>query len=165
MTDEHKPTLVLTMGLPRAGKSTWARKQGCPIVNPDSIRMAMHGLAFVKECEPYVWAITRTMVRALFIAGHDRVILDATNTSRERRDAWKAELWNREIRIFDTDPLLCKKRAVDTEKEFLVPVIDRMHEGWEEVAQDELGWAEKAFVHEEPPVYEDEQTSGYLDLA
>ncbi len=30
--------LILTVGLPRSGKTTWALEQGWPIVNPDSIR-------------------------------------------------------------------------------------------------------------------------------
>jgi len=36
--------LILTVGLPRSGKSTWAAKKGFPIVSPDAIRLAMHGM-------------------------------------------------------------------------------------------------------------------------
>ncbi|GAF94425.1 unnamed protein product, partial [marine sediment metagenome] len=62
--------LILTVGLPRSGKTTWARKQGIPMVNPDSIRLALHGKAFIEEAEPMIWTIAKYMVRALFIAGH-----------------------------------------------------------------------------------------------
>lgn len=41
--------LILTIGLPRSGKSTWAKQQGCPVVNPDSIRLALHGKAYIQE--------------------------------------------------------------------------------------------------------------------
>ncbi|KKK82651.1 hypothetical protein LCGC14_2801230, partial [marine sediment metagenome] len=46
--------LILTVGLPRSGKSTWARKQGHPIVNPDSIRLALYGEPFIEEAEPMI---------------------------------------------------------------------------------------------------------------
>ena len=72
-------TLILTVGLPRSGKSTWAMQQGYPVVNPDSIRLALHGHRFREESEEHVWAIAKTMVNSLFIAGHDKVIVDATN--------------------------------------------------------------------------------------
>jgi hypothetical protein len=60
--------LILTCGLPRSGKSTWARGQGVPVVNPDSVRLALHGQVYRKESENMVWAIAETMIRALFIA-------------------------------------------------------------------------------------------------
>ena len=34
-----KKKLIMTIGLPRSGKSTWARTQACPIVNQDSIKL------------------------------------------------------------------------------------------------------------------------------
>ena len=83
---DRVPTLTLTVGLPQSGKSTWAMQQGVPVVNPDSIRLAIHGQPFIGDAEPFVWATARTMVNAMFIAGHQHVILDATNTTRKRRD-------------------------------------------------------------------------------
>ena len=38
--------IIVTVGLPRSGKTTWAREQGYPIVNPDSIRLSLHGKRF-----------------------------------------------------------------------------------------------------------------------
>jgi predicted kinase len=108
-----------------------------PIVNPDSIRLALHGQPFVAEAEPFVWAIARTMVRALFLAGHEEVIVDATNISRKRRDDWKYGPWERRFKVFTTDAEECKRRALATERPDLVPVIDRMAEGYEPVGEDE----------------------------
>ena len=79
----HEETLILTVGLPRSGKSIWAKKQGIPIVNPDSIRLALHGKAFILEAEDFVWTIAYTMARALFLAGHETVIIDATNITKK----------------------------------------------------------------------------------
>ena len=123
-------TLILTVGLPRSGKSTWARAQEHPIVNPDSIRRALHGEAFVKSSEPYVWAIAHTMVDALFLAGHDTVILDACNNTIRYRDEWDDASWVREFVIIVATKEDCIKRAGDDEA--LVRVIERMalkHQG------------------------------------
>lgn len=119
-------TLYLTVGLPRCGKSTWARRQGIPMVNPDSIRLALHGQRYVKEAEPMVWAVARYMVRALFLAGHASVILDATNTNDHRRREWLSSDWNVVLVWFDTDPYTCQQRAVFTNQSDLIPVIRDM---------------------------------------
>jgi len=136
-------TLVLTIGLPQSGKSTWARMQCYPIVNPDSIRLALHGKPFIPDAEPFVWAIAKCMVKALFFAGHDRVIVDATNTTRKRRDEWKSSKWTREYIEFERDPALCKQRAGITCQDAehlagLAAAIDRMNEQYEPIADDEL---------------------------
>ena len=126
-------TLIMLMGLPRSGKSTWAQRQGVPIVNPDAIRLALHGQAFIIEAEPIVWMTAKYMVRALFLAGHESVILDATNTTRSRRDEWKSSLWNREVMLFDTPEDECIRRAKDGGREDLIPIIEKMNEGFEDL--------------------------------
>jgi predicted kinase len=85
------PRLILTVGLPRSGKTTWARAQGVPVASPDAISRALHGQRFIGVAEPFVWAIAKLMVRALFLAGHPTVIVDATNTTQKRRDEWKSD--------------------------------------------------------------------------
>jgi len=119
-------TLILTCGTPRCGKSTWAKSTGFPICNPDSIRMVLHGTPFRKECEPMVWAIARTMVESLFEAGHETVILDATNTLKRRRDEWKSSKWDVYFKCFDTPTSVCIERALANDQNYLVPVIERM---------------------------------------
>jgi predicted kinase len=116
--------------------------QQCPIVNPDSIRLALHGKPFIPEAEQFVWAVAKCMVKALFIAGHETVVVDATNTTRKRRDEWKSSTWTRQYVEFERDPLLCKQRAQATARDAehlvgLVAAIDRMNEQYEPVADDE----------------------------
>lgn len=134
--------LILTVGLPQSGKSTWARQQGVPIVNPDSIRLALHGQPFIGLAEPFVWAIAKCMVRALFLAGHETVILDATNTTRMRRDEWISRSWSRQARLFPTDAAVCEERARQTaiddkHLEGLIAAIHRMNEQLEGISDDE----------------------------
>jgi len=116
--------------------------QQCPIVNPDSIRLALHGKPFIPEAEPFVWAVAKCMAKALFLAGHETVVVDATNTTRKRRDEWKSSKWTREYFEFERDPVLSKTRAEVTCKDDehlagLVSAIDRMNEQYEPVSYDE----------------------------
>jgi len=124
-------TLILTVGLPRSGKSTWAQKQDCPIVNPDSIRLSIHGQPFLKEIEPLVWAIAKIMVQSLFLAGHIKVILDATNVTKERRVFWESDLYLTKFKIFRTSEKECIRRAIKDKKDYLIPVIKDMELKWE----------------------------------
>lgn len=130
--------LIMMVGLPRSGKSTVARNLGHPIVNPDSIRLALHGKAFEPLAEDMVWAIAKIAIRSLFMAGHDTVILDATNVTRKRRSAWKDNEWRREYVELSTEPDECWRRAIATGKHYLLPVIDRMHKGRQPIGEDEL---------------------------
>ena len=137
--------LWMTVGLPRSGKSTWAISQTFPIVNPDSIRLALHGQPFIGSAEPFVWAIAKCMVNALFIAGHRNVILDATNTTRQRRDQWKSDNWSRKFVKFlgSIDKQICINRAIKScpdiqHREDLIRAITRMAETWEDLQPEEI---------------------------
>ena len=126
-----KRKLICTVGLPRSGKSTWARKQGHPIVNPDSVRLAMHGQRFQALAEPFVWAVVHCMVKALFLAGHNVVILDATNTTKKRRDEWISKGWDTVFLVVGTLAHECIRRAKAEGDEVIIPVIERMYESYE----------------------------------
>lgn len=81
--------LILTVGLPQSGKSTWSREQGHPIVNRDSIRFAIAGDIRNYHYEERVTKIEKIMVKALFKAGHDTVIVDDTHLKQKYIDAWE----------------------------------------------------------------------------
>ncbi len=151
-----KNILIMTVGLPRSGKSTWAATQNAPVVNPDSIRLAIHGQPFISSAEPYVWATAKTMVRSLFIAGHETVILDATNTTKARRDQWKSSQWERMFCVFDTDKDTCILRAHETGStlehiEGLIGAIERMNDEYEPLDSDELEEHDNS-LHQSYPV-------------
>jgi predicted kinase len=123
---KHKK-LICMVGLPYSGKSTEAKEFNFPIVNPDSIRVALHGKKFIPSAEPHVWAIARTMVVSLFLAGHDNVVLDATCTTDERRGEWLSKQWATEFCPLFTSADVCKQRAVAAGDEGMVPIIDKMN--------------------------------------
>lgn len=140
---ETPNSLIITVGLPRSGKSTWCQKTRvqlrCPVVSPDAVRLAVTGKRFVALAEPTVWETVRYMVRALFEAGHPCVIVDATNTTKARRKFWLDEArlgkYNGDTAVhfvvFDTDAEECKRRAIADGMDDLVDVIDSMHTGYE----------------------------------
>ncbi len=124
--------LIATIGLPRSGKTTWAREQGHPIVSPDAIRLALHGEPFIGLAELFVWAIAKCMVRALFEAGHETVILDATNVTEKRRFEWvHGNEHQTEWHVVDTPKSVCLERAAAIGREDLFPVIERMADSWD----------------------------------
>jgi predicted kinase len=129
--------LTLTVGLPRSGKSTWAKNQRVPVVNPDSIRLAVHGQPYRQESEPLVWAMAHIMVESLFRAGHTQVILDATSVEKTRRKEWKSPLWVRKYQVFPTSANICKQRAAEGGRNYLIPVIDKMNAVWEPIDDDD----------------------------
>lgn len=139
-----KPVLIQMVGLPRSGKSTVAKelseKMGFPIVNRDSVRLAVHGLRFSLEHEPIVNKITVTMVKALLLAGAKGVVLDETNIRRDRRLKWHDDAWDTFYYHVPTTPETCKERAIATEQPDLLPVIDRMHSQFQEFGEDEMPW-------------------------
>lgn len=134
--------LICMHGLPRSGKSTLTGKLrkhlGAPVVNADAVRLALHGQRYQALAEPFVKAIRLTMVRSLFLAGHDTVIYDETTFSRAARDQIKDPGWQTRFYHVDTDPDVCKQRAYATNQPDLIPVIDTMLARYEPLGEDEL---------------------------
>lgn len=133
--------LICTVGLPRSGKSTWVKSHsimhGWPMVSPDAIRISLYGQRFYKGGEKHVWAIVDTMIRSLFTAGHDTIILDSTNILRAHRDQWKSNDWETYFHHVDTNHEICKSRAIETNMPDLVEVIDKMNSIFEPLNDDE----------------------------
>jgi len=129
--------LVVTVGLPRAGKSTWARTQRAPIVNRDSVRLALHGERFLSQAEGIVKELAVLQVRSLFLAGHYTVIVDETCTTRARREFWKfAGRWTTKYYPLSTTVAECLERAIDDPD--IQPVIQRMFDMFEPLGEDEV---------------------------
>jgi len=128
---DPKPTLMLMAGLPYSGKSTLAREMDAPIVNPDAIRVALHGQRYAQTAEPMVWAIAQYMVRSLFLAGHDHVIVDACNATRRRMSEWLSSDWKLEAVLLPEPPEVCRSRAIAAGDDAILPVIDRMAQAWD----------------------------------
>jgi predicted kinase len=148
----RNPILILTMGLPRSGKSSYCRElisQGVPVVNPDSVRLALHGQPFIPSAETMIWALAKYAVKSLFEVGHRVVAVDATNTTEHARNNWKSIQWSRNIVYFQTSKEECIRRAVASDKEYLCDVIENMHEQLTIPSSDELSDDERFMIYED----------------
>lgn len=128
--------LHVMVGLPRSGKSTYARSLDIPRVEVDAIRKALTGQAFCEDAEIMVTAITKVMVHALFMAGHTEVLLDeAWTCTAEYRDLWEAygelEGYKVQYHLIPTCPETCLKRAIAERNGALVETIQSMAELWD----------------------------------
>ena len=145
----EEKVLICTVGLPRSGKSTFCNQHisSAPIVNPDSVRLAMHGQRFIAETEPFVWATVKVMIKALFRAGHNCVIFDATNTGADLRKNMRSSEYRSVYKVIKEDPEICKQRAIADGMEDLIPIIDRMHEFYDSLTEGEVAYED--WINEE----------------
>lgn len=84
------PHLIITIGLPGSGKSTWAEEMrvlspdGVRIVNRDDIRASL-GTRFEDNDEPIVERIRDYMIDQLLIAGYHVICSDTNLSPRVQR--------------------------------------------------------------------------------
>ncbi len=76
--------LIILIGPPAAGKSTWLRRFSGEVVSTDDIRLKEFGVQFDPQVEPDVWRLAYRRVAEALAAGKE-VGFDATNTTRARR--------------------------------------------------------------------------------
>ena len=123
------------VGLPRSGKSTWAKEQGYPVVSRDAIRLSLHGTPFLESAKDLVTFIEKHMVQSLFNSGHQVVIVDSCHVRNRDRIKWFTWAMRNGIQTYfkelKTPYNECIQRAIDTEQEYLVPVISRMNKNYE----------------------------------
>jgi len=140
-------TLIAMVGLPRSGKSTWAKATGYPIVNRDAIRLALHGERFISDAEALVKVHALYMIKSLFLAGNKIVILDETNTTRARRDFWvEAGKWTTYFKAMTVGADRCKERAKDDGE--ILGVIDRMDKGFDLLDVGEIRVEDNSDLHD-----------------
>lgn len=77
------------------------------------------------------------MVRALFLAGHDTVILDTTATTKHRRKEWESKSWKRKYQLFNTPKIECVRRAHASERPDLIPIIEKMDAQFETITEED----------------------------
>jgi predicted kinase len=134
--------LAIMCGLPKSGKSTYARglqEAGWVRVCPDDVRRALHGRGHYPPAESLVWANAELTVRALLLSGHS-VVVDATNTARRRRAPWLGIARDHEVSIeafvLGTPAAECHERNSASDDPVPAEVIDRMNEQWEPVTEE-----------------------------
>lgn len=109
-----RPRVVLLIGLPGSGKSTWARQQGGGVLSTDDIRRLLSDDATNQAIHGMVFSTLRQLLRRRLELRRPVTYIDATNSTRHERRAYiKLSQWYDaavEAVFFDTPPEVCKQR-------------------------------------------------------
>jgi predicted kinase len=151
-SEQKRGRLFALVGLPAAGKSTyandWARFRDEPtrlkaerwlegdfegweprprvVLAGDDMRQAVHGPhEYVARAEHLIFSLIDTAAAALLLRGHD-VLVDETSTSRPTLRRYLRLDKSVELIFVDTPAEECKRRALAANRPRLLRVIDRL---------------------------------------
>lgn len=143
MVDEQLPRLVVLMGYPASGKTTFARKMqeedpNLARVNRDDMR-AMIGLPYHPMLEDIVRRKQTELVRTLLGNGYS-VVVDDTNLKWKTRNNWgvvAGDCGAQHQRVFLNTPMAeCIRRDNERENSVGASVIRGMAQDWEVVRRE-----------------------------
>lgn len=77
--------VVLLVGLPGSGKSTWLRERGIVAISSDEVRRVLSGSAEDQSINARVFDTVRYLLRQRLEIGQDLTFIDATNLTRWER--------------------------------------------------------------------------------
>lgn len=133
--------VILLVGLPGSGKSTWLAERGLKAISSDSLRELLLDDARDQSANARVFALVRHVLRERLRLNRPVTYIDATNlTRKERRQYVKiARSFNATIEalVFDTPLEECKRR--NSRRERVVPedAMDRLAAKYQAPSMDE----------------------------
>lgn len=125
-----KKNLVMMVGLPRSGKTTFIEKvlndDKYIVLSSDKLRLSLYNERFNKEFEKEMWEIFHQMFK-YFISTERSIIIDSTNLDYNVRkfyiDIAKQNSYDTYIININTSIETCKYRCTDGNKD-LIDVIE-----------------------------------------
>jgi predicted kinase len=127
---QPKGTVVLTIGLPGSGKTSWFRRRAITPLSSDLLRMMLFDDIAEQRYQDLVFSTLRYLLRARMIARMPWNYVDATNLSPRERRGWikMAQEFGYEVHavFFDVPVDVCQER--NTRRGRMVPedVMQRM---------------------------------------
>jgi predicted kinase len=107
-------SIVLLVGLPGSGKSTWVARQGATALSSDAIRELLADDATDQSIHPRVFATLRYLLRQRLAIGRPVTYIDATHlTPAERQPYARIAEWygcDLEAVFFDVPVSVCIER-------------------------------------------------------
>jgi len=127
---QPKGIVVLTIGLPGSGKTSWFRRRGITPLSSDLLRLMLFDDIAEQRYQDLVFSTLRYLLRARMIARMPWNYVDATNLSPRERRGWikMAQEFGYEVQavFFDVPAEVCTER--NTRRGRMVPedVMQRM---------------------------------------
>jgi len=125
-----KGAVVLSIGLPGSGKSTWFKRHNILPLSSDMVRILLFDDVTEQRYQDLVFSTLRSMLRARLLAKRPWNYVDATNLSPHERRSWikLAHDFGYEAHavFFDVPPVVCIERNQRRERNVPEDVMQRM---------------------------------------
>jgi len=129
-TRKSKGAVVLSIGLPGSGKSTWFKRHNILPLSSDMVRILLFDDVTEQRYQDLVFSTLRSMLRARLLARRAWNYVDATNLSPHERRSWikLAHDFGYEAHavFFDVPPEVCIERNRRRERNVPEDVMLRM---------------------------------------
>ena len=127
-----KGYVVLTIGLPGSGKTTWYKRRGVTPLSSDLLRTILFDDITEQRYQGLVFSTLRSLLRARLIAKMPWNYVDATNLSAHERRQWikMAKSFGYEVQavFFDVPLAVCLERNAQRDRQVTDEVMHKMAE-------------------------------------